>query len=152
MTGIHTVSELGFEPSGREPELPGHDDELAPMLGGARRLWPSLSAYLLAAQHRSHRSGEMERVWAIRRMRARIQIRSIRQREDAYAAGQPVKPLTDDQALSEICAEREDMVEALEQCRRWLRPIRAAELERTLCVIDEVLAAWEPRVGDDPAT
>jgi hypothetical protein len=142
------LGDPGFEPSGREPELPGHDKELAPMLGGERRLWPSVSAYLLSAQHRAHRRGEMERVWAIRQMRARIQARSIRQREDAYAAGEAVQPLTDDQALAEIQTERRDVADALEQCRRWLRPIRAAELERTLAVIDEVLAFWESRAGE----
>jgi hypothetical protein len=148
VTDHRPLGDPGFEPSGREPELPGHDKELAPMLGGGRRLWPSVSAYLLSAQHRAHRRGEMERVWAIRQMRARIQARSIRQREDAYAAGEAVQPLTDDQALAEIQTERADVADALAQCRRWLRPIRAAELERTLAVIDEVLAFWESRVEE----
>ena len=135
--------DLEFEPNGREPELPGYDDSRAPMLGGRRRLWPSVAAYLLSEQHRAHRRGDMERVWNIRRLRSRLQVRHAEEREDSYLRGERVLPLTDADALAEIRVERQEVVEALEQCRRWLRLQRAAELEASLAVIDEVLEYWE---------
>lgn len=146
----HTTGDLSFEPNGREPELPGYEESQAPMLGGDRRLWPSIAAYLLAEQHRAHRKGDMERVWNIRRLRSRIQVRAAYEREESYLTGEKLKPMTEADALSEIRQEREEVVEALVQCRRWLRPIRARELEATLDVIDEVLAYWDGRIGEQP--
>lgn len=136
-----------FEPTGREPELPGYESSRAPMLGGDRRQWPSISAYLLAEQHRAHRRGDMARVWSLRRLRSRIQLRHVEEREESLLTGEPVPPLTDADALYEIVAEREEVVEALEQCRRWLRLRRASELEQNLTVINEVIEYWQGRVG-----
>jgi len=138
--------DVGFEPTGREPELPGFENERAPMLGGKRRQWPSIAAYLLAEQHRAHRRGNMDRVWSIRRLRARIQARNIDNREESDLRGEPFRPLTDGEALDEIRLERREVLEELAQCRRWLRRRRAAELEADLAVIDEVLDYWGERV------
>lgn len=138
--------DFDFEPTGREPELPGFESERAPMLGGRRRQWPSIAAYLLAEQHRAHRRGSMGRVWSIRRMRARIQARNVAAREESHLTGEPFRPLSDGEALDEIRLERREVVEELAQCRRWLRRRRAAELEANLAVIDEVLGYWEERV------
>ncbi len=137
----------GFEPTGREPELPGYDKSKAPMLGGVRKVWPSISAYLLAEQHVAHRRGDMPRVLTIRRMRARIQARSVREREEARLSGQPVRLLTDEDALAEILADRREAVEELEQCRRWRRPLRAAELQQALAIIDEYVGFCQSRLA-----
>src|SRR5574341_742680 len=135
-----------FEPNGREPELPGHDADQAPMLGGQRRLWPSVSAYLLAEQHRAHRRGNMERVWIIRRLRTRIQIRMLLAREESWYTGQPVPPLTDRDAVADMIAEREEILEELAQARQGLRLLRAAEHQRAFNIVSEYIEYWKPRV------
>jgi hypothetical protein len=111
------------------------------MLGGARRRWPSLAVFLLSAQHRAHRQGDMARVWTIRRLRSRIQMRMSAAREESLLSGMPFRPLTDEECLAEMHAEREEAAEELAQCRRWHRRGRAHELEQELGVIDDVLAA-----------
>ncbi|HEC23519.1 MAG TPA: hypothetical protein ENI95_11460 [Chloroflexi bacterium] len=136
-----------FEPNGREPQLTGSRNDNVPMLGGVRRLWPSLAAHLLSEQHRAHRAGQMERVWVIRRLRARIQILMIREREESLLAGRPFRPVTDSEALAELIAERDEVLEELEQARRWLRPLRAAEHSRALGIIEEYIAFWESRLA-----
>ena len=135
-----------FEPTGLEPELPGFNINDAPMLGGERRLWPSIAAHLLSEQHRAHRAGNMERVWAIRGLRARIQKRLIRQREEAYLAGRPTPPLTEEEALLEMQAERDEVLEEFEQARRWLRLARAQELQQALEIINEYIQFWQTRL------
>lgn len=137
---------LEFEPTGREPELPGFNTEQAPMLGGERRLWPSVAAHLLSEQHRAHRRGDMQRVWVIRGLRARIQRRVIRLREESWISGEPQRPLTTEEAFADLIAEREEVVEELEQARRWLRPLRAAELQRALVILDEYIGYWRARL------
>jgi uncharacterized protein YqeY len=139
--------DTGCEPTGREPELPGYDKNNAPMLGGARRLWPSISAHLLAEQHRAHRRGDMPRVFTIRRLRARIQARSVREREEARSSGESVRPLADEDAFAEILADRQEVIEELEQCRRWRRPLRTAELQQALAIIDEYVEFWQLRLA-----
>ncbi len=115
------------------------------MLGGTRRLWPSIAAYLLAEQHRAHRQGDMARVWVIRRMRARIQVRAIQEREESLLTGEPIIPLSDKDALAEIMVERDEVIEELEQCRQWLRTPRAQELQQALSIIDEYTGFWQSR-------
>jgi uncharacterized protein YqeY len=150
--GKHSLTESNFhpdfffEPTGREPELPGFNINDAPMLGGAKRLWPSIAAHLLSEQHRAHRAGNMERVWVIRGLRARIQKRLIRQREECYLSGRPPSPLTEEEALAEMQAEREEVLEELEQAHRWLRFSRAQELRQALGIINEYIEFWQARL------
>ncbi len=146
VTDSKSHPESFFEPTGFEPELPGFNISDAPMLGGERRLWPSIAAHLLSEQHRAHRAGNMERVWAIRSLRARIQKRLLRKREEAYLAGRPASPLTEEEALAEMQAERDEVLEELEQARRGLRLVRARELQQALEIINEYILFWQARL------
>jgi uncharacterized protein YqeY len=138
---------LGFEPTGREPELPGYNTENAPMLGGERRLWSSVGAHLLAEQHRAHRAGNMERVWVIRCLRARIQQRVIQARTESWLTGEAPKPLSNEEALSEMIAERDVVIEELKQARHWLRPRLVAEHRRTLDIVNEYISYWQAHLS-----
>jgi hypothetical protein len=88
----------------------------------------------------------MRRVWAIRSLRARIQKRLIRQREEDYLSGRPASPLTEGEALAEMQAERDEILEELEQARRWLRLSRAQELWQTLEIVNEYIEFWRARL------
>jgi hypothetical protein len=134
--------------SGLEPELSGYSSSRAPMLGGSHRVWPSIAAHLLSEQHHAHRRGDMPRVWAIRRLRARIQMRSAREREETYYSRQPLAPLTDLDALGEMQNERNEVAEELEENRQWLYLRRAADLENTLAIMDEYIAFWCARLDE----
>lgn len=138
-------SDTAFEPNGLEPELPGFNQSQAPMLGGERRQWPSVAAYLLALQHHAHRRGDLDRVWSLRQMRARVLGLSVRNRMESLRTGEPEAPLTDHDALGAIRAERAEIEDALAQCRQFGRRKRAEELSTYLVVIDEVLGYWADR-------
>src|SRR5688572_20301867 len=125
-------------PNGREPELQGSDDSRAPMLGGSRRLWPSLAAYLLSEQHKAHRGWDMHRVWVMRRLRYRLERRLDSEREASLFTGDNVRAITDDMALSEIIAERGEVREAMEQALSWRRFAQANEQRDILTILDEV--------------
>jgi|GEM_PF-1046743 len=135
-----------FEPNGREPELPGYDKSDAPMLGGARRQWPSIAAHLLSEQHRAQRAWNMDRVWVMRRLRYRLQQRLGHEREVSLFTGQPVKGITDDDAFAEIIAEKMEVQEELDQAVTWRRYTRVEELRNVLAILDEIIAFWEPRI------
>jgi len=137
-----------FQPSGREPELSEGDLGRAPMLGGERRLWPSIAAHLLSEQHKAHRSGDMPRVWVIRRLRSRMQIEAALRREDAYLSGKPVQLFSDADALHEMQVERREIVEEMTQARQFGRRKRAAELEAALDIVDQYLRFWQERIAD----
>ncbi|GAB4470325.1 MAG: hypothetical protein Kow00124_06420 [Anaerolineae bacterium] len=138
--------DLLFEPNGREPELARYGEDNAPMLGGERRLWPSLAAHLLSEQHRAHRRGDMFRVWVIRRLRSRLQHEALRLREESSYSGEPLLPFTDEAALAQIEAERLEVLEEMEQARRWRRLRRAGELQDVLHIIDGYIAFWQDQL------
>lgn len=145
MSASDEPPEAAVEPNGLEPELPGFNQSQAPMLGGERRLWPSVAAYLLTLQHRAHRKGDLDRVWSLRQMRARVLALSVSHRMESLRTGEPEAALTDRDALEAIRAERSDIQDALAQCRQYGRRKRAEELAAYLAVIDEVLAYWADR-------
>lgn len=140
--------EAAFQPSGREPELSEGDLGRAPMLGGERRLWPSIAAHLLSEQHLAHRSGDMQRVWVIRRLRSRMQVEAALRREDAFLSGKPVQSFSDADALLEMQAERREIEEEMSQARQFRRRKRAAELEAALDIVDHYLRYWQERIGE----
>lgn len=116
------------------------------MLGGERRQWPSVAAFLLSEQHRAQRAWNLDRVWTMRQLRYRIQQRLDREREVSLFTGQPVKGIIDDDAFAEIIAERTEIQEELDQAQTWMRYGRAEELRNVLAILEEVIAFWEPRL------
>jgi hypothetical protein len=139
--------QFAFEPNGREPELPGFDESRAPMLGGSRRLWPSLAAYLLSEQHKAHRTWDMNRVWVMRRLRYRLQQRLEVEREASLYSGETVRAITDQTALTEIFAERVEVQESIDQAMIGRRYHLAEEQRAILAILDEVIGLWQPKLG-----
>jgi hypothetical protein len=147
-----TASDYGtdkthFQPTGREPELTGDDESRAPMLGGGRRLWPSIAAYLLGEQYKAHRVWDMKRVWVMRRLRYRLQQRLEKEREASLYSGLPVKAINETEAFAEILAERAEVQDALDEAL-VLRHYNHVNEQRSIAVIlDEVITFWQPRTG-----
>jgi hypothetical protein len=136
-----------FQPSGREPELPSADESRAPMLGGGRRLWPSIAAYLLSEQYKAHRAWDMKRVWIMRRLRYRLQQRLEKEREASLDSGVPVRAISEEEAFAEISAERAEVQEALDEALA-LRHYNHVNEQRSVAVIlDEVITFWQARIG-----
>jgi hypothetical protein len=117
------------------------------MLGGGKRLWPSIAAYLLSEQYKAHRAWDMKRVWMMRRLRYRLQQRLDAEREASLYSGQPVKAVTDLAAYDEILAERIEIQEELEQAMEWRRYLRAEEVQSMLAILDDVITFWHPRLA-----
>jgi hypothetical protein len=147
---LGTISGKGslgaFEPSGQEPELPGFNASQTPMLGGTRRQWPSLAAYLLSEQHKAHRTWDMNRVWVMRRLRYRLQQRLDAEREASLTSGESVQAITDQTALDEILAERIEVKESVDQAMSWRRYKVADEHRAILAIVDEVVDLWQPKM------
>lgn len=116
------------------------------MLGGNRRIWPSLSAYLMTQQHAAHRSRDMERVWALRRMRFGIRRKLLRMELESVRTGEALEVLTEADALEAVRRELREAEEELAQCKQWKRPARAREIRRTIEVINEVIQFWEAQL------
>jgi hypothetical protein len=132
-----------FQPTGREPELPDADESRVPMLGGRRRLWPSIAAYLLSEQYKAHRAWDMKRVWVMGRLRYRLQQRLEKEREASLYSGVPVKAISEVEAFAEISIERAEVQEAMA-----LRHNNHVNEQRSIAVIlDEVITFWQARIG-----
>jgi len=138
--------DLSLKPSGREPELSGEGLDRAPMLGGSRRIWPSVSAYLLTKQHQAMRDLDMELVWAYRWMRYSIRMKLLDRQEASILTGEQVDPITDSEALDIIKQHRGELEEELQQANQYRRMTRAKEIRNGLKVIDDVVQFWEARL------
>lgn len=138
-----------YNTNGREPELQNYDDGKAPMLGGARRLWPSISAYLMKRQHQAHRAGDMSTVWALRRMREGIRQHAVALQYESVRTGSQYDGMTDQLALDAIQRELKVAREQLAMYEYGKRTLRVQELKRTIAVIMEVIEFWEARI-DSP--
>ncbi len=137
---------MNVDVNGREPELQREDDGKAPMLGGARRQWSSLAAYLMTQQHRAHRAQQMQRVWALRRMREAIRLDAVKRQYKSVRTGVKYEGMTDSLALSAIRRDLKIAKEQLAMYQEGNRWGRVKELRAIINVIEEVVYYWEARL------
>ncbi len=132
--------------TGYEPELPGEMTGSEPMLGGDRRLWPSIAAHLLEDQQSALRAGDRPRVMALRNLRYRIFLET-----DPRAKGwENVKPedvaVTKQAIIAAMEKELEEVRAIYDFARAHRRHDVADEQSARAEVIREYVAFWRGRL------